>query len=149
VPLRLLDPAARAAWMGLCGERALPAAVVEAVARHPEPMVRRAFARNPFVDPAQRGRLVDDPDDLVRAGLAGDPTLGDPLDALLPDPDLRVRHAAAANPAVSPPRLTALLADPESTQAAAGRHRGRPLPAAGTGATRRRMPPLSASVEGY
>ena len=71
--LRLLDPGGRAAWTVLCEERDLPAVVVEAVIGHPERVVRRAFARNPFADPAQRGRLVDDPDCLVRVSLAGGP----------------------------------------------------------------------------
>ncbi|MEU4587963.1 hypothetical protein AB0F92_38945 [Kitasatospora aureofaciens] len=73
VLLRLLAPQAHTAWPLLCGERALPAEVVEAVLAHPERAVRRAFARNRYADPAQRGRLVDDPDSLVRAALAAGP----------------------------------------------------------------------------
>jgi hypothetical protein len=73
VLLRLLDPAGSAAWTVLCEERDLPDAVIEAVIRHRERAVRLAFARNPFADPAQRGRLIDDPDDRVRAILAGGP----------------------------------------------------------------------------
>ncbi|WP_329385323.1 hypothetical protein OG625_25270 [Streptomyces sp. NBC_01351] len=73
VLIRLLDPAARAAWTTLCEERDLPPAVVEAVLAHPEHTVRRAFARNPHADPAQRGRLVHDPDGRVRGTLAGGP----------------------------------------------------------------------------
>ncbi|GAA3048677.1 hypothetical protein GCM10017562_08710 [Streptomyces roseofulvus] len=70
---RLLDPAGRSAWTTLCQERDLPEDVVDAVVTHPDPAVRRAFARNPHVAPAQRGRLVRDPSGLVRADLAGGP----------------------------------------------------------------------------
>ncbi|MFD5770714.1 hypothetical protein ACFWIN_33470 [Streptomyces sp. NPDC127049] len=73
VLIRLLDPAGRPAWRVLCEERDLPADLVDAVVAHPERAVRRAFARNPHVDPAQRGRLASDPADLVRASLASGP----------------------------------------------------------------------------
>ncbi|WP_206325284.1 MULTISPECIES: HEAT repeat domain-containing protein [unclassified Streptomyces] len=71
--VRLLDPAARSVWPALCEGRDLPEDVVDAVVTHPDRAVRRAFARNPHVDPAQRGRLVRDPSGLVRADLAGGP----------------------------------------------------------------------------
>ncbi|MGV9267621.1 hypothetical protein ACWDRR_23520 [Kitasatospora sp. NPDC003701] len=73
VLLRLLAPQGRALWTVLCQERDLPAEVVEAVLTHPERAVRRGFARNRHAAPEQRGRLVDDPDSLVRAALAGGP----------------------------------------------------------------------------
>lgn len=73
VMLRLLDPAARAAWAVLCEERDLPETVVEAIFRHPDPSPRRSFAVNPFADPALRGRLHDDPDDGVRMRLVCGP----------------------------------------------------------------------------
>jgi hypothetical protein len=73
VLLRLLQPAARAAWKVLCQERALPADVVDAVIVHPERSVRRSFARNHYATPAQRSRLLDDPDAFVRADLASGP----------------------------------------------------------------------------
>ncbi|MEV5999469.1 hypothetical protein AB0M25_09255 [Streptomyces griseomycini] len=73
VLLRLLHPAARTAWRVLCEERVLPSDVVDAVIAHPERSVRRAFARNRHADPAQRSRLVDDPDAFVRADLASGP----------------------------------------------------------------------------
>jgi Leucine rich repeat variant len=71
--LRLLTPPGRPAWKVLCTERALPDDVVAAVLAHPERVVRASFARNRYADPAQRGRLVNDPDALVRAALAGGP----------------------------------------------------------------------------
>ncbi|WP_371523133.1 hypothetical protein [Kitasatospora sp. NBC_01300] len=40
---------------------------------HPEQTVRRAFARNRHASPEQRGRLVDDHDAFIRAGLAAGP----------------------------------------------------------------------------
>ncbi|MFJ4185057.1 hypothetical protein [Kitasatospora sp. NPDC089509] len=73
VLLRLLAPEARAAWTVLCQERSLPADVIEAALSHPERAVRRAVARNRYVAPEQRGRLVDDPDAFVRAALASGP----------------------------------------------------------------------------
>ncbi|MFD4371987.1 hypothetical protein [Streptomyces sp. NPDC058486] len=73
VLIRLLDQAGRPAWQTLCEERDLPPDVVDAVVAHPDRAVRRLFAHNPHVAPAQRGRLVRDPSGLVRAGLAGGP----------------------------------------------------------------------------
>ncbi|MGP4087967.1 hypothetical protein [Streptomyces sp. KR55] len=73
VLLRLLDPAADAAWKILCEERELPADIVDALIAHPQREVRRGFARNRHVTPAQRGRLVNDPDALVRDALASGP----------------------------------------------------------------------------
>ncbi|MEV6327707.1 hypothetical protein [Streptomyces sp. NPDC051909] len=73
VLLRLLDPGASSAWKTLCQERALPDAVTEAVLRHPRREVRRAFASNGHMAPELRGRLVRDPDALVRAALAAGP----------------------------------------------------------------------------
>ncbi|WP_351226203.1 translation initiation factor 2 [Streptomyces sp. NPDC002133] len=74
VLLRLLEPAYAEVWNALCLERPeMPDAVVDAIVVHPEPRVRTAFARNPHVDGELRGRLVDDPDWLVRAHLAGGP----------------------------------------------------------------------------
>jgi hypothetical protein len=62
VLLRLLDNAGQPAWRTLCRERDLPDEVIEAVLAHPERRVRASFARNGHVDPAHRGRLVEDPD---------------------------------------------------------------------------------------
>ncbi|KJS61844.1 hypothetical protein [Streptomyces rubellomurinus] len=73
VLLRLLAPAGRPAWPVLCGQRALPPDVVEAVLAHPESAVRRAFARSRCAAPEQRGRLADDPEAFVRISLASGP----------------------------------------------------------------------------
>ncbi|MEY9931294.1 hypothetical protein ABH926_005943 [Catenulispora sp. GP43] len=73
VLLRLLDEAGEPAWTLLCEDRPLPAELVEAVLASPHQKVRRAFARNPYADPADRGRLVTDPDPMVRIRLAGGP----------------------------------------------------------------------------
>ncbi|MFJ8627877.1 hypothetical protein ACIRD3_34270 [Kitasatospora sp. NPDC093550] len=73
VLLRLLAPQGRAAWAVLCGQRALPAEVVEAVLAHPDRAVRRHFARNRYAAPEERGRLARDPQAMVRAALAGGP----------------------------------------------------------------------------
>ncbi|MGW1142444.1 hypothetical protein [Streptomyces zhihengii] len=75
VLLRLLAEAPPAARMVLCRDRILPDAVVEAVLRHPDTRTRSFFARNPHVDPAQRARLVDDPEWFVRAHLADAPRI--------------------------------------------------------------------------
>lgn len=73
VLLRLLADGSPAVRMVLCRDRILPDAVVEAVLKHPDTHTRSFFARNPHVDPAQRVRLVDDPEWFVRAHLAEAP----------------------------------------------------------------------------
>ncbi|MFB8138350.1 hypothetical protein [Streptomyces parvus] len=73
VLLRLLLEAPLAVRMVLCRDRVLPEAVVDAVIQHPDTRTRSFLARNPHADPAQRVRLVDDPEWLVRAHLAEGP----------------------------------------------------------------------------
>ncbi|KPC65341.1 translation initiation factor 2 [Streptomyces chattanoogensis] len=72
--LRLLGPEYESVWHALAALRAsFPEEVTAAIVRHPHRRVRRALARNPFVDPEVRGLLVDDPDWFVRLCLAGRP----------------------------------------------------------------------------
>ncbi|MEU9478935.1 hypothetical protein [Streptomyces sp. NPDC048191] len=86
VLLRLLAEAPLAARMVLCRDRDLPGVVVDAVIGHPDRRTRGFFAVNPHVDPAQRARLVDDPDWFVRAHLAEGPCVTEP-DRPRPLPD--------------------------------------------------------------
>ncbi|MFF9765841.1 hypothetical protein ACF1GT_04375 [Streptomyces sp. NPDC014636] len=84
--LRLLADAPLAVRMVLCRDRDLPAAVVDAVVAHPDARTRGFFAVNPHADPAQRARLVDDPDWTVRAHLTEGPRVHYP-DRPRPLPD--------------------------------------------------------------
>ncbi|MBR7831841.1 hypothetical protein KDL01_01130 [Actinospica durhamensis] len=74
VLLRLLGEEGRPAWRTLCRERALPEDVIEAVLTHPARAVRVGIARNPYVEPEQRARLVEDANPWVRAALATGPS---------------------------------------------------------------------------
>ncbi|WP_286246935.1 hypothetical protein [Streptomyces graminofaciens] len=63
-----------------------------------------------------RAHLIDHPDPEVRALAAADPALPDPP---VEDPDASVRRAAATNPSLSPEALETLLADPRTAEGAA------------------------------
>lgn len=60
---------------GLRRRRDLPPAVVEAMLRHPEPLVRAALAVNPATPAQVRMRLADDPDRLVALRVVNEQTL--------------------------------------------------------------------------
>ncbi|WP_327721778.1 hypothetical protein OG381_45025 [Streptomyces sp. NBC_00490] len=89
--LQLLAVGPLAVRMVLCRDRILPDAVVDAVIEHPDAYTRSFFARNPYVDPAQRVRLLDDPDWFVRAHLADGPRAAAPASPR-PLPDEAVVH---------------------------------------------------------
>ncbi|CAM5590779.1 hypothetical protein [Streptomyces badius] len=91
VLLRLLLEAPLAVRMVLCRDRALPEAIADAVIQHPDTRTRGFFARNPHADPAQRARLVDDPEWSVRAHLAEGPRVTTPARPG-PLPDWAVVH---------------------------------------------------------
>ncbi|MEU3425059.1 hypothetical protein [Streptomyces gardneri] len=73
VLVRLLDRTAGEAGLLMCEGRDLPDAVVDAALHHPAGVVRRALARNQYVDPARLAPLATDPSGLVRAWLASGP----------------------------------------------------------------------------
>ncbi|WP_254710899.1 hypothetical protein [Streptomyces lunaelactis] len=140
VLLRLLEPEYEAVRSPLCTDRReFPEEVVDAIAGHPELRVRAAFTQNPHIDGEQHGRLVDDPEWIIRAKLAGlagsfadaedplvrlpatfDPGLSPAVaDRLTRDQDRSVRAAAARHPRLPPDRLLALLDDDELAACAA------------------------------
>ncbi|MFD3538981.1 hypothetical protein ACFWUQ_05715 [Streptomyces sp. NPDC058662] len=73
VLVRLLDRAAGEAGLLMCEGRDLPDAVIDAVLRHPDYVVRRTLARNRYVDPARLAPLATDPSGIVRGWLASGP----------------------------------------------------------------------------
>ncbi|HEY9327242.1 MAG TPA: hypothetical protein VIS09_03205 [Streptomyces sp.] len=75
--LRLLASESTAVRMALCRGRALPDPVVDAVVAHPDRWTRGFLAENPYADPEQRARLVDDPEYHVRGRLAREPRADD------------------------------------------------------------------------
>lgn len=70
VLMRLVDHASGEACLLMCEGRDLPDAVIDAALRHPATTVRRALARNRYVDPARLAPLATDPSGIVRACLA-------------------------------------------------------------------------------
>ncbi|MGW2090180.1 hypothetical protein [Streptomyces sp. NPDC001880] len=73
VLVRLLDRAAGEAGLLMCEGRDLPDAVIDAALRHPAGVIRRALARNRYVDPARLAPLATDPSGIVRGWLAAGP----------------------------------------------------------------------------
>jgi hypothetical protein len=94
VLLRLLDPVARPAWKVLCGGRALPDEVVDAIVSGAEVTQKKLLARNPHATPEQRGRLASDPDAMVRYHVARGPERGTWLVRPLPDDVIEVFYTA-------------------------------------------------------
>ncbi|MFH9610849.1 hypothetical protein [Streptomyces sp. NPDC017448] len=73
VLIRLLDRSGHGAGPAMCEGRELPGAVIDAALRHPDQHIRRALARNRFVDPVRLAPLATDPSGVVRGWLAGGP----------------------------------------------------------------------------
>ena len=94
--LRLLDVSARPAWDVLCGARALPDEVVDAIVSDSGSDVTRKklLARNPHATPEQRGRLATDPDAMVRYSVARGPARTAWLVRPLPDDVVEIFHTA-------------------------------------------------------
>lgn len=119
VLLRLLkhdDPAIR---RNVVQRRGLPVEVVDAILADPDRSLRMDFATSENADPAQRGRLLDDPSPRVILVLAVGPTpyrkRVEPLpdgayERLLAHPDGRIRCETVTSHAV-PAHLLAGLAD--------------------------------------
>lgn len=119
VLLRLLNPEASSAWFWLCLRPDPPAEVVDAMINHPDFRVRGSIAESWHADPADRARLVDDPEPKVRRALASGPEpfrmevapLPDAAyERLLSDPDAEVRYWAVRSRSI-PPRILAGYAD--------------------------------------
>ncbi|MEW2403170.1 hypothetical protein [Streptomyces sp. NPDC046862] len=120
VLLRLLEPGAEASWLWLCLRTGgLPDDVADAILAHPDYRVREILTESWTADPAQRARLVDDPEVKVRRALAmgSEPFRGkaEPLpdaayERLLSDPDSRVRAWTARSRSI-PLRVLAGYAD--------------------------------------
>ncbi|WP_406357694.1 hypothetical protein [Streptomyces sp. NBC_00658] len=119
VLLRLLSPEASSAWFWLCLRPDPPAELVDAMINHPDFRVRGSIAESWNADPADRARLVDDPEPKVRMALASGPepfrTDVAPLpdaayERLLSDPDKDVRYWAVRSRSI-PPRIRAGYAD--------------------------------------
>ncbi|MEW2489522.1 hypothetical protein [Streptomyces sp. NPDC048411] len=73
VLIRLVDRAAGEAGLLMCEGRDLPDAVIDAALHHPAREIRRALARNRYIDPARLAPLATDPSGIVRGWLASGP----------------------------------------------------------------------------
>ncbi|MFC9399190.1 hypothetical protein ACFTWS_39660 [Streptomyces sp. NPDC057027] len=71
--IRLMDRATGETGPLMCEGRDLPDVVIDAALCHPDGVVRRALARNRYVDPARLAPLATDPSGIVRAWLASGP----------------------------------------------------------------------------
>lgn len=98
VLLRLLAVEAQACWEALCTERDLPVELVDAILAHPDPNVRRRIGFNPYLDPAQRARLIDDPEPKTAACLIRGPRDWPAGTSPRPLPDDVLRRLLAAPP---------------------------------------------------
>ncbi|MGP3954853.1 hypothetical protein ACTWPT_02555 [Nonomuraea sp. 3N208] len=116
--VRLLDTDAAVEFLF---RRHLPGELVDTMAAHPRPKIRRILAENPYVPDEQRARMVHDSDPAVRATLAaGDTdaarhalTLPAPAyEVLATDEDAAVRQALTQAPRLPDHLLQALLDDP-------------------------------------
>ena len=119
VLLRLLSPDARVAWLWLCLRSEFTPDLVDAIVGHPDLRVRGAFAESWTASPADRARLVDDPERKVRLGLGSGPEpfrlevapLPDAVyERLLADPEDDVREWTALSHSI-PLRLLAGYTD--------------------------------------
>lgn len=100
VLLRLLAVEAQTCWDALCTERDLPPELVDAVLAHPDHLVRRRIGGNPHLDPAQRARLLDDPDPKTAAALLRGPRRWPAGTSPRPLPDDVLRRLLAAPPTI-------------------------------------------------
>ncbi|MER6399427.1 hypothetical protein ABT263_25770 [Kitasatospora sp. NPDC001603] len=73
VLIRLMDRATGETGPLMCEGRDLPDAVIDAALRHPDRNVRRALARNRYIDPTRLAPLATDPSGIVRGWLASGP----------------------------------------------------------------------------
>lgn len=73
VLIRLIDRTAGATGPLMCEGRDLPDGVIDAALCYPEKNIRRALARNRYIDPTRLAPLATDPSGIVRGWLAGGP----------------------------------------------------------------------------
>ncbi|MFD9082589.1 hypothetical protein [Streptomyces erythrochromogenes] len=102
-----------ASWHPLAPAETVLAAFVARPRQRPHLLMQSRLPRTGL------SHLLDHEDPEVRALAAADPTLGRAPAALLTDPDDRVRRAAAANPLFTGDAVEALLHDPATAEGAA------------------------------